>query len=82
MRRMTTSHDTTAAIGSVPDRQLTGRPAVLAGWAVLGLFILVWLYSGVWTLIDLDGARATAERLGFPGWTQVWTGALNSRMSQ
>jgi hypothetical protein len=42
----------------------------------LGLFAVLWLYSGIWTLVDLDGARETAERLGYPGWTQAWTGAL------
>ncbi len=49
-----------------------GRPvADWAAWLALGAFAALWLYSGVWTLVDLDGAQATAARLGYPEWTQL-----------
>lgn len=35
-------------------------------WFVTGLFCLIFTYSGVWTIIDPEGARLTMVHLGFP----------------
>ncbi len=37
-------------------------------WAVTSLFCLIFIFSGVWTLVDPQGARDTLERLGFPAY--------------
>ncbi len=36
-----------------------------------GLFVAVFLYSAVWSLVDLDGTRADTVALGFPAWTSL-----------
>lgn len=37
-----------------------------AYWVPMGLFCALFLFSGIWSLIDADGARATMVHLGFP----------------
>ncbi len=36
-----------------------------------GLFVAVFLYSAVWSLVDVDGTRADTLALGFPAWTSL-----------
>lgn len=36
--------------------------------AVLVLFYAVFLYSGVWSIVDPSGTRAATEGFGFPGY--------------
>lgn len=35
-------------------------------WVATGLFCAVFVFSGVWSIVDPDGARETLSRLGYP----------------
>lgn len=43
----------------------------LTYWGVTGVFVAIFTFSGVWTLIDPAGASIATEALDYPGWIVI-----------
>lgn len=48
-----------------------GRRDDITYWVATGVFCLIFGYSGVWTLIDPEGASIATEALDYPGWIVI-----------
>lgn len=57
---MTTTDPATTVVNA--GRRLSPR----SYWFATAPFIVLFAYSGVWSLMDPDGTREVMERLGFP----------------
>lgn len=49
----------------------TRTPNAVLHWSATGLFLLIFGFSGIWTLVDPVGARAETVALGYPAFTVI-----------